>query len=151
MDAADEFRPAPRTGLVLALGGALLLGGCATLSSASGSNGDGDIAVWDLTHSAGVESEDRVLVVGVTRLDCASGFTGEPLPPQVVYEDDRVVVTIDVEPLTGDAHTCQSNPVEPATVMLDESLGERDLVDGACLEGDAAGTSHCEDPVRWTP
>ncbi|UFU08261.1 hypothetical protein [Ruania halotolerans] len=130
----------------------LVLSGCAgTSTAAGGGSSSGDAAVWELTDPGAVDPPDRVLTIGVIRLDCASGFTGEPLPAQVAYEDDRVVVTVDVEPLELDAANCQGNPAVPMTVVLDEALGERELVDGACLEGDAVGTSFCSDAVRWGP
>ena len=38
-------------------------------------------------------------------------------------------------------------------VELDEPIGTREIVDGACLSGEAETTSFCveEDPIRWSP
>lgn len=44
------------------------------------------------------------------------------------------------------ASGCDSVPVR---VDLEEAVGDRELVDGACLGGEAASTSVCGTAVRW--
>ena len=40
----------------------------------------------------------------------------------------------------------------PITVQLAEPIGERLLVDAACLRGDAVSTAFCDDSgIRWSP
>lgn len=88
----------------------------------------------------------------VNRLECSSGRTGEVYPPTVVVRAKQVVVTFLVEPLSGRGdQTCQGNDEVPYTVELDEPLGDRELVDGACDAGTAEATSYCgvEGAVRW--
>ena len=82
----------------------------------------------------------------MSRLGCANGVTGEVLPPDVQVLDDRVVVTFEVAALgPGDA-TCPGNDLVPYTVELGEPIGDRMLIDGACLDGGpAATTSWCID------
>lgn len=125
---------------------------------------EGDAATWVPDDDALIDPATTVFLAGVTRLGCAGGETGEVLEPQVVYEQDRVLVRTDVAPIgPGDA-TCQGNDTVPVEVYLDEPLGMRALVDAACVEGEAEGTAACvEVPglvtrspagstgVRWAP
>lgn len=112
---------------------------------------DGDAATWVLLGEQDITAETETFEIGVTRLGCASGVTGEVLTPQVTYEPERIIVQVDVEPFTEDEAECPGNDTVPVTVELDEPVGERDLVDGGCLEGEeAAGTTPCEDEVRWS-
>ncbi len=108
----------------------------------------GETATWVLLDPA-VGPESTSLTVGVTRLACAGGVTGTVLPPVVEAGDGQVVITIGVEPLGPGGHDCQGNDVVEYVVELPEPLGDRDLVDGACLAGEAVGTAACSDgPVR---
>ena len=61
----------------------------------------------------------------------------------VTVEDDRIVIRTDVEPFGEDAASRQGNDVVPVTVELDDPLGQRALIDGACLEGEAVETAPC--------
>lgn len=111
----------------------------------------GDVASWSLSldHQL-LDPATSLLVLDVTRLGCSGGVTGSVLDPVVVYEDDRVLIRTDVEPVGG-ANDCQGNDAVSVEVALDESLGMRELVDGACLEGEAVGTAACQSAVRWVP
>src|SRR5699024_9385038 len=91
------------------------------------------------------------LTIGVKRVQCASGVTGEVLAPVVTYEEARIVISVDVEPLADGAFTCQGNPTVPVQVRLTEPIGHRELVDGGCDDPRAARLIMCEDPVRWSP
>lgn len=124
-----------------ATGVLLLVAGCA-------GEEHGDPATWELRDPGTVTAESQSLDVGVQRLGCSSGVTGEVLEPQVSYQSDRIVVQVDVVPFRGAAN-CPGNDSVPVTVVLDEPVGDRDLVDGACLSGDAVSTALCEQPVRW--
>ncbi len=128
-----------RTTVAVVGGVAAVLAGCA--------GPDGDVATWELRSP--VDESSRSLDVLVTRLGCASGVTGDVLAPRVEYEDDRIVVIIDVERFTEGAADCQDNDAVPDVVELDEPVGDREVVDGACLDGEATGTAPCSDPVRW--
>lgn len=128
----------------------LFLAGCQSTSPGSEVTAPpgepGDVATWELVGS--VTPDSTSFTAGVTRLGCAGGKTGTVLAPQVSYEDARIIVTIDVEALPDDmAYTCQTNDTVEVTVTLTEPVGERVLVDGACLESEAGGTSYCDDPT----
>lgn len=133
--------------LAVAVGGLMLLAACSSAAGGGSGGASGDPATWELTGD--VTPESHALELGVTRLGCAGGVTGEVLEPQVVYEDDRIVITVDVATLGDGAYTCPGNDVVPVVVELDEPVGERTLVDGACLDGEAATTSFCGDELRW--
>lgn len=155
------------TGAVLAaLAVAFSLGACSTGDVAAGTTTpsavaessttpsptpqDGETATWELRDPAAVSADATSIDIGVTRLGCSGGHTGEPLAPTIAYEDDRILMQIDVPPLPPGAYTCIGGPPVRLTVELDQPVGERELVDGACLEEDAGRTAMCEDHgVRW--
>jgi hypothetical protein len=111
----------------------------------------GDAAVWWLSGDSELTSKTSSFTAIVSRLGCNSGVTGNVLEPQLDYGDTQVVVTFEVELASGGAHFCQSNREVPYEVVLLEPVGDRELVDGACLaEGEARTTSHCaQGGVRW--
>lgn len=113
----------------------------------------GATASWELLQPEKVGKDSTEITIGVTRLACASGVTGEVLEPVISYEDHRIVIRTDVAPLDdGGVQTCQGNDVVPVTIALAEPIGDRDLVDAACLAGDAVTTGVCVgSAVRWTP
>ncbi|MFT4468572.1 hypothetical protein ACMX2H_01555 [Arthrobacter sulfonylureivorans] len=132
----------------------VVVSGCSAPPGSEGSPAasEGSTAVWELLDAAEVTPDSTALRLGVTRLECASGETGTVLEPDVQFERGRIVIRTDVEPLTGDAYNCQGNDAVPADVELSEPVGNRDLVDAACLGGEAVETVFCEDgPVRWSP
>ena len=98
----------------------LLLSGCADTANAE----------WRLAPDQDLGPGSRAIDVLVTRTGCNSGVTGDPQPPEVAYEADRVVITFEVSPGQPEAATCEGNDDAPATVVLDEPLGGRVLVDG---------------------
>lgn len=93
----------------------------------------GDTATWELLDESDVSTKSTSLEVGATRLECASGVTGELLDPVIVYESDQVVITIDAALNGTGGADCQGNDVVPVTVELSEPLGARKLIDGACV------------------
>lgn len=127
----------------------LCLFGVLLLSAACSGEERGDPATWELRDPGAVSAESRSLDIGVQRLGCSSGVTGEVLEPRVSYKRDRIVIQVDVAPFRGAAN-CPGNDSVPVTVVLSEPVGERDLVDGACLSGDAVSTAPCWEPVRWS-
>ncbi len=125
------------------LAGALLLVGCQ-------GEAQGDIATWELLDPVTVSATTTQFDVAVTRLACANGETGTVRAPRVFYEEDRVVITIDVDPLPDGAYTCQGNDAVAVSVTLSEPIGDRRLVDGACSQAGAVRTVFCEnDGIRW--
>lgn len=112
----------------------------------------GDIANWELRDPDAVTAESVVLALAVTRLGCASGVTGEVLEPRITYEAQRILIQVDVAPLErteGQAYTCLSNNAVPVTIELTQPIGERELIDQACLEGNASTTAPCMTATRW--
>jgi len=68
--------------------------------------------------------------VRVREVACAGGRDPGPhlAEPEVVEDEDRVLVTVTSAEVRGGA-TCQTGPDVPVVVHLDEPLGERDLYD----------------------
>ncbi len=66
----------------------------------------------------------------VTERACASGqpMGDRLLEPQIVEEDDRVLVVFAAATNPGGA-ACPGNPSTPVTITLAEPLGERELLD----------------------
>lgn len=112
----------------------------------------GATGTWELLNSAEVTPDSITLRLAVMRLGCAGGVTGTVLDPQVHFEQERIVIRTDVEPLPPGAYNCQGNNSVPVTVDLHEAVGKRELVDAACLEGRAVTTARCtNNGVRWRP
>ena len=113
---------------------------------------DGATALWEIDTRDPPTSHSTSFAAFVTRLGCASGETGEVHDPVVSTDRSRVVVKFSVAPLSGNLHQCQSNNKVRHIVDLDEPIGGRELVDGACLSGDAVPPPLCsEGGVRWSP
>ncbi len=106
----------------------------------------GEAATWTIDPGEAVTAATTSFSVLVTRLGCANGVTGGVLDPVIVTEADQVVITFSVDPLDPTLdYTCPPNDANAVLVHLDEPLGNRSLVDGACLgESPARETSLCE-------
>lgn len=78
----------------------------------------GDTATWEVDPERRPTRDAQRVEVLVTRLGCASGKTGEVLPPDVREEDDQVVVTFAVERLARRDQTCPGNAPVPGGVDL---------------------------------
>ncbi len=111
----------------------------------------GDVATWSLAPEELLDPKTTFLIVEVTRLGCASGITGTVLDPQIQYDETQVLLRTDVERIGPGAHECQGNDAVPVEIHLDQPLGVRELVDAACLQGEAVGTAACSEAVRWAP
>jgi hypothetical protein len=123
---------------------ALALTGCASMGLEPSETG-----VWQLQADPAPSSTS--IEVGVSRLECASGVTGDLREPRVTTEVDRIVITTPVADNGSDDGECPGNDVVPLTVDIGEPIGDRTLVDGACLSTEAADTELCADAVRWRP
>ncbi|HEY9558943.1 MAG TPA: hypothetical protein VIR58_19565 [Acidimicrobiales bacterium] len=112
----------------------------------------GAAATWAVAENDPPTSDAESFTAMVERLGCSGGETGEVLEPSVAADEGQIVVTMSVEPLPSGDYTCPGNKAEPYVVELDGAIGERQLVDGACLAGEVASTSKCSDgAVRWSP
>jgi hypothetical protein len=139
--------------LVLVL---LLAGACGDDSGAGGDDEPaevGDTAVWRVDDADPPDEAATSFTALVTRLGCSNGETGRVLEPAVDVDGERIKVTFAVEPLPPGSYDCPGNDEVPYVVELAEPVGSREIVDGACLAGEAATTSFCteQDPTRWRP
>ncbi|MBE1523988.1 hypothetical protein [Nesterenkonia lutea] len=108
------------------------------------------LATWQLSEPDADDLEDVTLEIGVTRLGCASGETGEVAEVDVDPGEDQIAVRVSVEPLHGSAYNCLGNDVVDMDVVVGEPIGDRELVDAACEHPRAARTASCETAVRWS-
>jgi len=76
--------------------------------------------------------------------------TGELLDPVIVYESDRVIITVDAAPNGLESADCQGNDAVPVTIELSEPVGERSLIDGACLSPEMQDVAPCLTSERAT-
>jgi hypothetical protein len=126
--------------------GVITLAGCAAPPPNPG------VGIWQLRDADAVDATTQSLDIEVMRLECSGGETGEVLEPDVTIEDDRILIRTDVAPLPEGAYGCPDNDWVGVTLELGEPLGDRELVDAACLDDRAAATVFCEDDgVRWRP
>lgn len=112
---------------------------------------EGAAAVLDVDRNDLPTASATSFTALVSRLGCNNGQTGTVLDPDVSVEADRIVVTFEVEALPPGSYSCPGNDWVPYQVDLGVPIGERPLVDGACLDGDAATTGFCaEGSTRWS-
>jgi predicted small lipoprotein YifL len=107
----------------------LALAGCGQ-GGAGQAASDAPVARVQLAHEP--RPEDRELHLLVQELECASGHSAEGriAPPEVEYQEDKVVVTMRVERRSND-EDCNGGPATPYALELEEPLGERALLDGS--------------------
>lgn len=106
-------------------------GGCIPSASRNGLEASG----WTRRSRRRPVARDATrIAVHVHENDCASGrpATRRVLPPLVHYGRRAITVTYFIRPPTG-GQNCPSNPPTPATLRLDEPVGDRVLRDGAPL------------------
>lgn len=138
------------TGVVVALASCGTDDAAQRARSTASASTAGDVATWVLLDPEDVSEDSETLRLGVTRLGWSGGDTGVVLEPAVTLEQDRIVIRTEVEPLPAGGYDCPGNDVVPVLVHLGEPIGPRELVDAACLDGEAVGTAACLDgPVRW--
>lgn len=121
-------------------------------SSTKATQATGDVAVWSLSTDADVTGSSESFTALVDRLDCNGGVTGEVLEPSIEVDEVTIVVTFTVESVTPGTQTCPSNDTVAFLVNVGQPIGQRVLVDGACLTDRARTTSFCtEGGTRWQP
>lgn len=112
----------------------------------------GDVATWRVDPADPPAPHDTTVTALVMRTGCAGGQTGNVLRPGVVASGEVLTVTFTVEPLEGDGEaTCQGNDEVRYQVDLEEPLGDRRLLDGACGPGGDRPCAPGELQVRWPP
>ncbi len=110
---------------------------------------NGDIAIWNIESAESITPEATSFTALVERLGCANGETGRVLDPVINAGEDEIVITFSVEALPAGDYNCPGNDRVSYLIELEEPVGQRRIVDGACRHGDAAETSHCTTEVRW--
>ena len=111
---------------------------------------DEQTAVWKIDPNTPPMPASERFIALVARLACNDGVTGEVLPPDVAIRRTEVVITFKVAPAKPGFHNCLGNHPVAQSVNVGQPIGDRQLVDGACLSGAAKSTSHCsEGAVRW--
>lgn len=122
--------------------------------SACGADGGleyGERASWEVLDPDSVQSDDQSIKVGVSRVDCASGETGEVAEVEVDEGEDEVTIQAFTEPLTGEGYDCPANEVVPVTVEFEDPIGDKTLIDGFCAEDHVTDTAVCDSDLRWSP
>lgn len=99
-------------------------------------------AEWHLTEDD--EPADAEVTANVRERACHGGEPTEAdriLEPHVDYRRDAVVITFFVEPAPsspGHTYTCPGHPPTPHRLVLDERVGDRQLLDGGTFPPSAA-------------
>jgi len=101
------------------------------------------VAVWEIDKVHPPTKKAATFKAPVTRLGCSGGETGEVLKPTVSVKQDEIVVAFLAKPMPPAYYTCPGNHPVSYPVDLGAPFGDRKLVDGACLDGNAASTSFC--------
>lgn len=88
------------------------------------------VAAWRLAGD--IKPDDTVLTILATERECAGGQAplGRDVVDAVIGDESSITVFVLVEPVQGDA-TCPSNPEFEYVVTLDETVGNRTLLDGS--------------------
>ncbi|WP_345474389.1 hypothetical protein QMQ05_07755 [Glutamicibacter ectropisis] len=140
-------------GATRVLFGGVLLAGLA-ITGCSTPTADTVNAQWSLIDSTLVTPASTKLELGVMRIACSSGNTGEVTGTQVDYSATTISIGIVVEPLEDKPQSCQSNETVPFTLELEEPVGQRTLIDASCAREDqpADDSQGCaEHGLRWQP
>lgn len=105
----------------------------------------GAMGVWVLAEPGEVTAASTSIAIVVERLSCSGGITGTVLTPAYELTDTAVILRTDLAPLPEGVYTCQGNGGVLITVVLPEPIGNRALVDWACLREPASSTRFCFD------
>ena len=106
----------------------------------------GAVGTWVLAEPAAVTATSTSIRILVERGSCSGGVTGTVLTPVYELTATEVIIRTDVAPLpSAGVYTCPGNNAVPLTVVLPEPIGDRALVDWACLREPASSTSDCFD------
>jgi hypothetical protein len=113
-------------------------------------------AAWFIDRNSAVSAASTEFTADVVRLSCSGGVIGTVQQPSIHEDAAQVVVTFMVEAMPPGNYACPGNGRVPTVVQLHDPIGQRQLVDGACLPGGAAvSTSDCvaapAGPIRWQP
>ena len=130
----------------------LVLTSCSGDEERNGATTGEQTAIWNIDPNAPPAPGSAKFTALVERLGCNDGVTGNVHRPKVHFGKTEIVVTFTVAPVTSGFHNCLGNRPAARSVNIGKPIGERRLVDGACLTGEAKSTSHCsQGAVRWSP
>lgn len=89
------------------------------------------------------DPESSEIDIWIQERACANGQapTDRDIVPVVGADEQRIVITVLVEPVEGNA-TCPGNPWHPVTVTIDKPLGDRQIFDGVTVP---------PEPLDWPP
>ena len=129
---------------------AVVLACCAALGACA--EGDVADATWNLAPDQALDARTTSFVANVSRVGCNSGETGSVNDPDITVEDDRIVIAFTVSPGEPGSATCPGNLPVAYEVELPEPIGDRELVDPACIGTSISDGDACTDSgIRYPP
>jgi len=127
--------------------------GCLTACGPWGDHADDDLAVWGVARDQHLTAKTTEFWAVITRTGCSSGEQGQPQTPIVDYTETTITITVRIKPHI-DSGTCEGTADVPYRILLTQPLGQRTMLDGACIPPGTNGleaTSFCSDHgVRLT-
>jgi hypothetical protein len=118
--------------------------GCLT-ACGSLPHAQGDSAAWEVAPHQHLSPGSTGFTAIVTRTGCSSGKQGHPVAPVIKDAASTITITFRVEPHISGG-TCEGTAGVAYRVHLQEPIGTRTLVDGACQPPGTDGlesTSFC--------
>lgn len=133
---------------------AIVIASASASASTITTAGRGDGAASWTIKGEGVRRSSDSFTADVVRMGCAGGVTGHVRKPTVDVRRSAIVVTFTVSPHIAGGD-CLRNPQVAYVVKLHERIGNRRLLDGACLAARRAaepnGACKPDGAVRWSP
>ncbi|HYI45139.1 MAG TPA: hypothetical protein VE174_06735 [Actinomycetota bacterium] len=92
---------------------------------------EANVLQWALRRGARPSPGDQRLEVVLHEVECVGGRDPRPhlLEPEVIYEEERILIVITAAIEPGGAYECPGNPVVNHVIDLDEPTGGRTLWD----------------------
>jgi hypothetical protein len=129
---------------------AVVLASCAALGACA--EGDTADATWNLAPDQALDARTTSFVANVSRVGCNSGETGSVNDPDITVEDDRILIAFTVSPGEPGSATCPGNLPVAYEVELPKPIGDRELVDPACIGTSVSDGDACIDSgIRYPP
>lgn len=167
-DHADERSLEPHSGTLRPMvvkvisRAAVVLVSCAALAACADvdvaadqvplAEGDAADATWNLAPNQTLDGQTTSFIADVSRVGCNSGETGSVNDPDITVEDARIVIAFTVSPGEPRSANCQGNPPVAYEVKLPEPIGDRELVDPACIGTSISDGDACTDSgIRYPP
>lgn len=92
---------------------------------------DDNVVEWALRRGERPTPTARHLEVFLHEGECVSGRDPRPYlnDPEVIYEEERILIVVTAEIEPGGAYECPGNPIVRHAIDLDEPVGDRALLD----------------------